>query len=156
MRHPIPRIYIDTSVFGGVFDELYEEESKRFFRLARAGKFQIVSSGLVTLEIASAPEKVKIYFNNWLPSMEIVIIDDTEAQRLTRAYLDAGILTENWQNDALHVAYATISQCHFIVSWNFRHIVNFRKMPRYNAVNVLEGYNPIAIHSPMGVVFGEE
>jgi len=35
-------------------------------------------------------------------------------------------------------------------------IVNFRKIPRYNAVNVLEGYNPIAIHSPMGVVFGEE
>jgi len=43
-----------------------------------------------------------------------------------------------------------------IVSWNFRHIVNFRKIPLFNAVSVLKGYRQIAIHSPMEVISYEE
>jgi len=42
------------------------------------------------------------------------------------------------------------------VSWNFKHIVNFRKIPLFNAVNVLKGYRQIAIHSPLEVINYEE
>ena len=38
--------------------------------------------------------------------------------------------------DALHVAQATVASCRVIVSWNFKHIVHFAKIPLYNAVNV--------------------
>jgi len=38
--------------------------------------------------------------------------------------------------DALHVAVATVSNCRLIVSWNFKHIVNFQKIPLYNGVNL--------------------
>ena len=38
------------------------------------------------------------------------------------------------------------------VSWNFQHIVHFQKIPQYNAVNALHGYNSIAIHSPREVI----
>jgi hypothetical protein len=31
----------------------------------------------------------------------------------------------------------------FIVSWNLKHIVNFRKIPLFNAVNVLKVYRQI-------------
>ncbi|MYF75373.1 MAG: type II toxin-antitoxin system VapC family toxin, partial [Gemmatimonadetes bacterium] len=48
----------------------------------------------------------------------------------------------------LHVALATIGGCSMIVSWNFKHIVHFSKIPLYNAVNTLSGYSNIAIHSP--------
>jgi hypothetical protein len=27
-----------------------------------------------------------------------------------------------------------------IISWNFKHIVHFQKIPKYNAVNALNGY----------------
>jgi len=43
-----------------------------------------------------------------------------------------------------------------IVSWNFRHIVHYQKIPKYNAVNVLNGYAPIAIHSPLEVIPDED
>lgn len=42
----------------------------------------------------------------------------------------------------------TVCQCQLIVSWNFKHIVNFQKIPQYNGVNMLHGYGPLAIHSP--------
>ncbi|MHC4542617.1 MAG: type II toxin-antitoxin system VapC family toxin, partial [Planctomycetota bacterium] len=58
--------------------------------------------------------------------------------------------------DALHVALATVSQSSLIVSWNFKHIVNFQKIPRYNAVNTLHGQNEIAIYSPLEVIEYED
>jgi hypothetical protein len=42
------------------------------------------------------------------------------------------------------------------VSWNFRHIVNYDRIARYNAVNVLNGYRPIEIRSPAEVAYGDE
>lgn len=155
-RPRILRAYVDTSVFGGVFDELFLPESQRFFQLARTGQLQIVTSGLVTLEISRAPEGVQTWYDDWLPQMEIVDVDNIDALRLARAYVDAGVVTPKWHDDAMHVAYATIAQCHLIVSWNFKHIVNYQKDPQYNAVNVLQGYGPIAIHSPMEVIPSEE
>jgi hypothetical protein len=79
-----------------------------------------------------------------------------EAIRLRQAYITAGIVTQKSLADALRVATATVSTCPVIVSCNFRHIVHFQKIPMYNAVNTLNGYDPIAIHSPREVLNDEE
>jgi len=34
-----------------------------------------------------------------------------------------------------------------MVSWNFKHIVHFEKIQRFNAVNIEMGYKPILIYS---------
>jgi len=39
-----------------------------------------------------------------------------------------------------------------MLSRNCRHIVNFRRIPLYNAVNALHGFPSIAIHAPMEVI----
>lgn len=74
------------------------------------------------------------------------------ALALSRKYIEAGVLPERWTPDALHVALATINECGGIVSWNFKHIVNFRRIPQYDAVNIANGYGPIAIHTPPEVL----
>ena len=38
------------------------------------------------------------------------------------------------------------------VSWNFKHIVHFDKIPKYNAVNVLNSYGHIGIYSLLEVI----
>ncbi len=38
------RVYTDTSVFGGVFDDEFKEETLSFFDLVKEGKFQLVIS----------------------------------------------------------------------------------------------------------------
>lgn len=75
---------------------------------------------------------------------------------LLRAYMEARIVGERWRTDTLHVAIATTEDCRAIVSWNFRHIVHFQKIPLYNAVNLANGYGAIAIHTPQEVVRYEE
>ena len=79
-----------------------------------------------------------------------------EATRLQAAYLSASILTDKSSDDALHVAIATVSECSIIVSWNFKHIVHFDKIPLYNAVNRQNGFPEIAIYSPREVIEYED
>lgn len=154
LRRPM-RIYADTSVFGGVFDVEFERASLELFDQARREKCRIVVSGLVIDELMAAPEPVKAMFHELRRLVEVVGVTE-RATELQRAYLDAGVVGPMRFADALHVAVATVSECQAIVSWNFKHIVNFRKVPLYNWVNAARGYGAIAIHSPLEVVFDEE
>ena len=85
-----------------------------------------------------------------LPDEGLVLVPaGREAAVLAQAYLDAGILGSSSLADALHVATATVAGADVILSWNFRHIVNYDRIHKYNGVNALMGYPPIEIHSPM-------
>jgi len=148
-------VYADTSVFGGVFDEEFSGPSKAFIEAVRAGRFTLITSELVRQEIETAPQVVRQLFEEMLPVAEIATVI-AESLQLERAYLNAGIVSERSATDALHVALATVSGASMIVSWNFHHIVNFQRIPRYNAVRKLHGYNDIAIYSPLEVVEHED
>ncbi len=53
-----PRIYCDTSVFGGVYDDLFFEASRRFFELVREGSLILVISPYTTLQRRQYAERL--------------------------------------------------------------------------------------------------
>ena len=146
------KIYADTSVFGGLFDEEFSAHSKLFFQTAHDKKFKLVTSAVVSKEIETAPQEVTHFFKKILRICEIADITD-EALALQASYVKQDIVTPKYYDDALHVAIATVWGCDCIVSWNFKHIVNYHKIPLYNAVNALNGYDNIAIYSPQEVIY---
>jgi predicted nucleic acid-binding protein len=145
------RIYADTSVFGGVFDSEFEEPSKQFFEEIDSGRFLLVTSAIVEAEIEPAPENIREFFAQYANSAELALPTE-EMLILQQQYISAGIVTEKSIEDALHVAIASVAKCDLIVSWNFKHIVHFEKIPKYNAVNVLNGYSQIGIYSPLEII----
>jgi predicted nucleic acid-binding protein len=149
------RVYVDTSIFGGLFDDEFSEPSKPFFEQVTAGLIQLVISPIVLQELHAAPDHVRRCFDEISHRIELAPLT-TEAEALQRAYLDAHVLGARWESDAMHVAMATLSGCQVIVSWNFKHLVNFRRIPLYNAVNEAQGYAAIAIHTPPEVVQDED
>lgn len=149
--HPI-RVYVNTCVFGGAFDPEFRRATEAFFALARHGRFALVTSALVLEEVDNAPTEVQELFRELLGAVMVIVETPETAFELQQAYIDAGIITSKWEDDALHVAIATAMDCALIVSWNFKHIVNFQKIPRYNAVNIANGYRALAIHSPSEVL----
>ncbi len=68
------KVYADTSVFGGVFDEEFFKDSQAFFEEARKGKFELVISALVEEEVRSAPEQVQELFDEISSLAEIAEI----------------------------------------------------------------------------------
>ena len=145
------RVYADTSVFGGVYDDEFAEPSKEFFAEIESGRFNLVVSAVVRAEIASAPKEVQEFFQRIVGKAEIAELTQ-EVLELRDAYLSAGVVTPKSKDDAAHVAIATIAGCRMIVSWNFKHIVHYEKIPKYNAVNTLKGYHAIDIFSPSQVI----
>jgi predicted nucleic acid-binding protein len=155
LRFPV-RVYADTSVFGGVFDEEFAFASRRFFDRVSAGAFRLVTSPIVEEELADAPAEVRQFGRPIMDEAEEALLSD-EVLRLHEAYLEARVVGERRGNDALHVALASAAGCAAIVSWNFKHIVHLEKIPLHNAVNAMGGYYPIAIHSPLEVIeYGDE
>jgi predicted nucleic acid-binding protein len=145
------RVYADTSVFGGIFDDEFQRASSAFFEQVKLGIFTLYISPIVGNEISLSPEQVKDHYAEIMPFAETIEISD-KALRLRDAYLRAKIVSKKYSNDGLHVALATIAQCSMIVSWNFKHIVHYEKVALYNAINILEGYEQISIHSPLEVI----
>ena len=155
MRLDPLRVYADTSVFGGAFDEQFAEPSRRFLDQVQAGRLHLVTSAVVRDELEDAPPGVRALFAAVVDVSEVAGITVAAAE-LQQAYLQHGVVPARWGADALHVAIATVAGCPVLVSWNFRHIVNFRRIRLYNAVNALSGYADIAIHSPLEVLEDEE
>jgi hypothetical protein len=154
-RHPI-RVYVDTCVFGGAFDLEFATATQQFFTQVRQGRFHLVTSALVLEEIENAPLAVQELFRELLVHAMTVVETPAEAFDLQQAYLDAAVVSSKWADDALHVATATVTDCALIISWNFKHIVHFQKIPLYNAINIANGFRAIAIHSPLEVLNDDE
>jgi hypothetical protein len=68
--------------------------------------------------------------------------------RLAKLYLQEGALTNKYISDATHIAAATILKADTLISWNFRHMVNFFQIRRYNGINLMHGYSELDIRSP--------
>ncbi len=146
------RIYADTSVYGGCFDDEFTEPSRRFFEEVGAGRFILVVSETVAYELESAPPEVAGLLGSVPePFYEAVAVDE-ETEELRDAYISAGVVGPGSLADAEHIASASVAGADAIVSWNFKHVVHFEKIRGYHAVNIREGYAAVPIHTPMEVI----
>lgn len=109
-------------------------------------------SELTDAEIEDAPSEIKTIYTEFRICTDRILEITPEAILLADTYLRHGILSENYRDDARHIAIATIASADVLVSWNFKHIVHFDKIRRFNAVNIEMGYKPLLIHSPREVM----
>ena len=145
------RVYIDTSVIGGCFDEDFLTWSNGLMKDVKLGHFKAVVSEITSREIEDAPEQVKIKYKDLIDYGSEILIVEEESLNLLAQYQKRKILPEKFSNDMLHIALATIAEVDILVSWNFKHIVHFDKIRQFNIVNRELGYKTLAIHSPMEV-----
>lgn len=148
------RVYVDTSVIGGCFDEEFAEWSTALVEDFRRRRFQCVVSDVTAAEVAMAPEPIRDLFDELLREAESLHVNP-EALELLAAYESHTILGPRFRNDMLHIALATVGEVDVVVSWNFRHIVRLDKIQLFNAVNLELGYKPLSIYSPREVATHE-
>jgi hypothetical protein len=151
------RIYDDTSVLGGCFDPEFSAWSIGLVTDFRSGRFIPVLSDLLALEVGRAPERVQEVYSELaaLPAEQIGISD--AALDLLSAYEARSVLGPKYRADMLHIALASVADVDVLVSWNFKHIVHFDKIRRFNAVSLELGYTTIEIYSPREVTsYGRE
>ena len=150
------KFYVDTSVWGGVDDKEFSEWTIPLFEQVRQGKFTIVLSDVTIGELEKAPELIKELPTTIPPDfLELVSITDEQLE-LANKYVQEGALTSKFHSDAQHIAISSILKVDSLVSWNFKHMVNFFRIRQYNSINLKFGYSTIDIRSPKEVTYGEQ
>ena len=143
------RIYIDTSVIGGYYDAPLQEATRQLFERIADGEFDVYFSEVNDAELMNAPQRVK-EVKNLIPCNCFHHIEMTdEVRALALLYIKEGALGETSRNDAYHIALASINRIDCLISWNFKHIVNYNKIKMFNAINMRFGYPLIDISSPL-------
>ena len=142
------RIYADTSVIGGCEDEEFREASRRLFDRFHEGTAVLVLSEVTLRELADAPPAVRGIMGEVPPAHRELVSESDDARTLAQAYVDAGAVRASSQADALHVALATLAGADVLASWNFKHMVNWRRIEAYNDVNLARGHSRIDIRTP--------
>jgi len=146
------KVYIDTSVIGGYYDDEFSEITRLFFERIKKKELMIHLSEISRLELLPAPKQVKevVYL---IPEDCLINLEFTEdAQDLANHYIKEKILGKASLNDALHIAIATVNRLDVLVSWNFKHIVNLDKIRLFNAMNLKLGYPMIEIRTPKELI----
>lgn len=151
------RIYIDTSVVGGYFDEEFKEATLKLFERLGNNEIIFVVSDLLDLELINAPKQVREHLFNY-PADKFQRIELTEeAIKLADKYIEEKVVGKTSLEDCRHIAMATIHKVDVLASWNFKHIVNLDRIKGYNSVNLRLGYSMIEIRSPKDLVnYGNE
>jgi len=152
---PVPNLYLDTSVIGGYFDDEWSGPTQELWRQMEAGRYRFLNSLVTAEEMRNAPERVRDLFADTFPAEALLDITP-ESECLAAAYMERHILTPKYTDDARHVAICTVSQIEYLVSWNFKHLVNVEREKGFNAVNLLQGYRSLRIVNPLELIYGNQ
>jgi predicted nucleic acid-binding protein len=146
------KVYADTSVIGGCFDDEFKQWSNALFQEFVVGTKHIMLSDLTLQELEFARQEVREKVIE-IPDKHRVAIGITdEAIQLAETYINEGALTKKSYNDALHIALATLNNSDVLASWNFKHIVNLDRIRLYNSINLRLGFRIIEIRTPREIL----
>ena len=150
------KYYIDTSVFGGLYDEEFQEFTELLFDKIDKEKITILYSELTENELKNAPENVKNFVKKMSADRIEYLEISKEAFDLALKYIAENVVGQTSYDDCVHIALATINKADVLISWNFKHIVNLKRIHGYNAVNLRLGYPILEIRSPKEIIDYED
>lgn len=147
------KIYLDTSIVSYLQQEDSPEKTEitnQFWnKLKKRDDVEIFMSDIAFAELNKCHEPKLSFMKERLREVEFTLLQkDSDAERLAMQIIELGILTEKSHDDCYHIAIAVLAECNYIVSWNFKHLVNVKTINGVRAITNLQGYSPIDIVSP--------
>jgi predicted nucleic acid-binding protein len=156
------KIYLDTSIINFLFaDDVpeYKSVTEDFFQ-NYYDIYDVFISETVLIEIGRTKNEtkrkmlldaVKQY------RLKVFAPLNDEIENIADAYVTAGVIPKNKFDDALHIAFCVYYDFDILLSWNFKHLANFKKQVHINAINKTLGYfKDLNLFNPMEVMYEDE
>ncbi len=149
-----PKVYIETTVVSYLVarasNNITVSDRQRLTRRLweeYSDAFEFVTSDLVLEEAERGDPREA--------ERRITLLDDLrtsplspEAAALAHKLIEAGAVPPQSLSDAQHIAIAVVHGIEYLVSWNYKHIVNETKRQHINDVCVATGYQPTTLCTP--------
>jgi len=146
------KLYLDTSIISYLDQQDTPDkmnDTLAFWEDVTNGKYDIVLSNVTLNELNQSNDEKKLIFKKFLDKINFDTFEETEETKiLAEEYIKHGVLSNKSIDDCNHIACAVVSNCDVIVSWNFKHIVNYKTIKGVKVVNAINEYKEIAIYPP--------
>lgn len=114
-------------------------------------KYEFVISSIVRDEIQKGDETASNKRLDIITSLKVLEILP-ETNNLVQKLLDTETIPRNSEPDDQHIAIATVHNVDYLVSWNYKHIVNENKREEINNVCRNVGFKPVKICTPIELI----
>jgi len=152
------KIYLDTSVISHLDapdTPERQEDTRKLWAAIQAGEYEVFTSPVVAQELSACDEPKLSFLSEQLRAIQFTELQATdEVMELAAQYLKAGILPPKSARDRQHIAYACVYNCDMVISWNFKHMVNYTTISGVKSVNALAGYKEMPIYTPTMLIEG--
>jgi hypothetical protein len=154
------KIYLDTSIISFLHaDDAPEFRSvtEDFFEnYVRNAVYDVYISRVVVMELEQTSDPLRRRLLGAVIREYGLrqLVFSEEAELLAEQYVKAGVIPPTHTDDARHIAIATCNEMDILLSWNFKHLANFKKHTGVKAVNERNGYfHPLLLTTPMEVMY---
>jgi len=143
------KMYLDTSVISALFDDRNPERqalTEEFF--SRIDIYDVYISELTIAEIESTPDQsLKNKMKQIIKDFSVLEINES-VEELAKECVNYGAIPESYQEDAYHIAVATLTEMDYLISWNFRHIVRRITKDIVRMISTLRNLKQVEITTP--------
>ena len=153
------KLYLDTSVISHLDAPHKPNEMVETLALWEYLKIrvdvEIVISELTLRELSRCSQPKLQFVLEKLNEFDYLLLEISEDDRnLANHYLENAVLTEKSIDDLTHIAIATLNDCRYILSWNFKHFVNPKTINAVYAINRMKNLPEVNIVSPSMMLGG--
>ena len=146
------KLYLDTSIISYLYQNDAPEKERStniFWDEVKSGKYYIYISDITLRELneCKEPKRTMMFEKLSEIKMDVISIND-EMINLVNMILELKILTDKSKDDCFHIAAAMVTGCDYLLSWNFKHLVNIKTINGVRAIASLNGYSSIDIITP--------
>ncbi len=155
-------VYVETTVIGNIAGCLHpdpvvaahQQITRNWWAIA-PGRYRLFTSQIALDECGdgdpdAAAERLAI-----IKLAELLDTTD-EAKGLARSLINRLAVPESQPRDALHISIAAVHRVEFIVTWNFKHILNPHLQAKIADVCRDEGYRPPVNCTPQQLLESED
>ena len=155
-----PKVYIETTVVSYLVARpsndvtlATRQRATRQLWEEHSGNFEFVVSDIVLTEAKRGDASAAERRLNALTGLTILYLSP-EATALVQKLIDTGAVPQHFLVDAQHIAITAVHSVEYLVSWNYKHIVNEAKRQHINQVCQTAGYQPTLLCTPAELIEG--
>jgi len=154
------KIYFDTSVIGNLDSRDSPDKQTDTLMLwddIIAGEYDVFLSYVIFDELARCPDEKRSILMDYLAQIEYERIESHEdIFALADEFVRLGILKQKNHDDAQHIAASMVAGCDILVSWNFKHMVNYKTIDGVRIVSAITKYRDVSICTPTMLLGGDK
>lgn len=122
----------------------------------KSGDFDVYLSQVTIEEANECSDEKRQKLGNYLNEIKYTVLNLSEtAISIGQQIIELGILKEKSRDDANHIGIAVANGMDFVISWNFKHMINIKTVNGVRAITNLGNYKPIDLVTPT-YFLGEE